>query len=302
MNREQFGRLVAALRKEHYDEYGAVWTQAKLAQMADLSEPLIGNVERGSKTNLEQDLLLKLAQALNLTTGERHEFFAAASGMSADLVSRNDEQPEQTRDALLEIMGQLQLPAMLFDVFSDTLAINRAAAVVGNAGEMFADQVAVPKPLLFNSVYLYFAPEYDSSRRLLRPEQERFAYRMLMNFRVASLRYRAHPYFRYLLSQLMHSATFRIYWQQVHLVADDHLMDTLPMMMQHPQLGGLEFAVSTMSAMTKCGALRLQCFTPLSAATAVKFQALMRDGGGQMISMAAWPRKVFPGQDDWSEV
>ena len=40
MNRKEFGQLIAALRKEHFDEEGNRLTQAKLAERAQQRDPL----------------------------------------------------------------------------------------------------------------------------------------------------------------------------------------------------------------------------------------------------------------------
>ena len=54
MDRKEFGQLIAALRKEHFDEEGNRLTQAKLAERAQqldpqspLNEIIIGKIERG---------------------------------------------------------------------------------------------------------------------------------------------------------------------------------------------------------------------------------------------------------------
>lgn len=294
MNRKQFGQLIAALRKEHYDELGAIWTQARLAQEANLGEALIGNIERGTKANLEPDLLLSLAQALHLTTGERHEFFAAASGVEPIEISHSQTTPTTGLHTLLDIMKDCQLPASIFDVYSDIVAINHAAAVLGGAQEMFANAAAVTNPLMFNSTYHYFAPQFETQRRQVGPDPQHFAYRNIMNFRINSLRYRAEPYFRYLLMNLMRSNTFQRTWRQLHLVEEDHFLDTVPIQMQGTPLGSLYFTTSTIASITKYGALKLMLYAPLSSETTLTFQRLMSNGGGNIYHLAPWPHKRVP--------
>lgn len=80
MKRAEFGQLVTALRREHVDEWDRQWTQAKLAQETGLPLTVMGTIERGSKTQRDEATLLQLAQALQLTSGEREAFFTAASG------------------------------------------------------------------------------------------------------------------------------------------------------------------------------------------------------------------------------
>ena len=74
MDKKAFGKLLAVLRDEVH------WTQADLAEMVEVETGVISNLERGTKKNLEPELLFRLANALGLTTLERREFFLAASG------------------------------------------------------------------------------------------------------------------------------------------------------------------------------------------------------------------------------
>ncbi|MCA9995242.1 MAG: helix-turn-helix transcriptional regulator [Anaerolineales bacterium] len=294
MDRKKFGQLIAALRKEHYDEFGAVWTQTKLAHETNLSETLIGNIERGAKANLEPDLLLNLATALHLTTGERYEFFAAASGVDPIEISHDQTAPTTGLHTLLSIMKNSQLPAAIFDVYSDIVAINHAAAVIGGVQKMFANAATVTNPLMFNSTYHYFAPEFEPLRRAVGPNPQQFAYRNMMNFRINSLRYRAEPYFRYLLMNLMRSNIFQITWRRLHLVEEDHFIDTVPIQMQGTPVGSVHFTTSTISSITKYGTLKLMLYVPLSWETSVAFQRLVGDGGARIYSLAPWPYKQVP--------
>ena len=68
MDRKQFGKLVAALRKEQYDENGDRYTQASLAEailaqdrQTPLNEIIIGKIERGERAILDEHTLLNLA-------------------------------------------------------------------------------------------------------------------------------------------------------------------------------------------------------------------------------------------------
>ncbi len=63
MNREDFGRLIAALRKEHGDEALKPWTQTMLAEEANLAagvdlftKDMTSNVERGKRGVDQQGL------------------------------------------------------------------------------------------------------------------------------------------------------------------------------------------------------------------------------------------------------
>lgn len=75
MNRKEFGQLLATLRKD------MGWTQFQLAELVEIDEAVISQVERGVKKHYEPELLFSLANAFQLTTLERREFFLAASGL-----------------------------------------------------------------------------------------------------------------------------------------------------------------------------------------------------------------------------
>src|SRR6185436_17454386 len=75
MNRKEFGQLLATLRQD------LDWTQFQLSEYADVDEAVISQIERGVKKFFEPELLFNLANALQLTTLERREFFLASSGL-----------------------------------------------------------------------------------------------------------------------------------------------------------------------------------------------------------------------------
>ena len=47
MNRNEFGKLIASLRRD------MGWTQSQLARMADIDEPIISQIERGVKRHFD---------------------------------------------------------------------------------------------------------------------------------------------------------------------------------------------------------------------------------------------------------
>src|SRR6188474_3219904 len=82
MNRKDFGELLSALRQD------LDWTQFQLSEYADVDEAVISQIERGVKKFFEPDLLFCLANALQLTTRERREFFLASSGLDQKQIVR----------------------------------------------------------------------------------------------------------------------------------------------------------------------------------------------------------------------
>ena len=108
MNRKDFGRLIAALRKEHFDPVaGKVWSQKVLAQKTNLSSKIIVNLERGVKVNLDETTLIQLADAFSLTPLERQEFFAAAKtgGVKNFFVEMNMENYKDSASYIHGLLG-----------------------------------------------------------------------------------------------------------------------------------------------------------------------------------------------------
>src|SRR3990172_1994372 len=82
MNRKDFGKLLSTLRQD------LDWTQFELSEYADIDEAVVSQIERGVKRHFEPELLFRLANALQLTTLERREFFLAASGLDQNQIVR----------------------------------------------------------------------------------------------------------------------------------------------------------------------------------------------------------------------
>ena len=129
MDRKQFGKLVAALRKEHYDENGDRYTQAKLAEIiaaedsrTPLNEIVIGKIERGERTILDDQTLLNLADALKLTIGERRVFFLLATGLEHTQIYPVEAEGEAILASVVEMLGDIRLPSLLLDRYLDVLA------------------------------------------------------------------------------------------------------------------------------------------------------------------------------------
>src|SRR5215211_4340715 len=126
MKRQEFGELIATLRQD------LGWTQFQLAEYADMDEAVISQIERGVKKYFEPQLLFQLANAFQLTTLERREFLLAASGLDQSEIVRQPSPAMSTDvfnvrkvlDKMIELTGQVRLPAFLCDVYGDVIAAN----------------------------------------------------------------------------------------------------------------------------------------------------------------------------------
>ena len=126
MPRLEFGSLVGLLRSE------LGWTQSQLSENAEIDSATLSNIERGAKKHLDPELLLRLANALQLTSLERREFFLASCGLDQKDIVRQPSlaTPSDTcnhKELLAKLgglMAQMYAPAFLADVYGDVVAVN----------------------------------------------------------------------------------------------------------------------------------------------------------------------------------
>lgn len=138
---QQFGRVVAALRKEHLDENWTPWSQGQLGEISGLGAEIIAKIEQGKRAP-DSVLVAKLADALQLTVLERREFFALAAGVQQPIARPETGASDQALQNLLGLLGTIPLPAFLHDDYGDMIAANSAATRFAGMSrqEMEADE------------------------------------------------------------------------------------------------------------------------------------------------------------------
>jgi transcriptional regulator with XRE-family HTH domain len=296
MNREEFGTLVEALRKEHLDEDNKKWTQQKLAEEARLSEQMIGTIERGSKATLDAETLLRLAQALSLTSNERKKFFAAASGISIEQISRGDQDRQSGLQEMVAYLKQMYAPAFLLDSFGDIIALNRGCAILYDDPDLHTlQQSSRNSGINFNLLIPVFAPEFKQ-QRASNQEIELFQVNTIAFFRTLTFERRCHPYFVHILDQMRRiSPPFKRLWRDVDLRENDYFMDKILLKVQHRQLGSLCQLACSITAVIATDELRLFTFVPMDEATFQAFQKLFLELKAHEIIqlLPKWPQKEF---------
>jgi transcriptional regulator with XRE-family HTH domain len=296
VNRAEFGQLVEALRKEHLDKDNKTWTQQKLAAEARLSEQMIGTIERGSKAALDADTLLRLAHALGLTSNERKKFFAAASGIRIEQVSRGDQERVTGLQEMLAYLKQVYAPAFLLDSFGDIIALNQGCAILYQDPDLQSFQHSSRNAALnFNLLLPVFAPEFKG-QRASNQEVEIFQVNTIAFFRTLTFERRCHPYFVHLLERMRRSSpSFKRLWRDVDLRESDYFMDKILLKVQHPQLGSLSQFACSITAVIATDELRLFTFVPLGEPTFQAFQKLFLEFNAQEVMhlLPQWPHKEF---------
>lgn len=305
MNRVEFGNLIASLRKEHDDESGLRWTQARLAEEANsaagtelFTEQIVGTIERGRRS-LEENVLVALATALQLTSGERKEFFLAASGVENGRLAREDNDPGEVLNQLSDRMDQICLPSFIVDAYYDVVASTPAMIeLLGleSAGLALGYQNNDRFP--YNMVKLVFSEpehreEYFGARA---PESwPNVLYETMRAFRAVSLRYRSTEYFQGLLEELKRSLLFRRYWRDVYFHEKDHFVDSRRIQFDSPRWGLLTWFYWELPALTSAGELLLCVCVPASHDTVQAFELIVQqDGATKPVRLACWPDKVVP--------
>lgn len=297
MNRKQFGELVAALRQD------LGWTQFQLAEYAELDDPVVSQIERGVKKHFEPELLFQLVNAFRLTTLERREFLLAASGLEQKQIVRQPS-PAMATDVfnirrvlekMIDLTGQLRLPAFLGDVYGDVIAANNIILSFFKLPPEFinrADRI----PAGFSTVRFNFSKDLVARSHVV-DNWDRYALCSMRTFRENSLRYRAQPYFKYLMKIFRNQNEYPLfdrYWKMVSSHEQDKEASTDYFSYQHDEFGQIKYISSSTVSITSFGELFLVQYLPLDQSTSQVFEQLAQQAGQGMQTFASWPDKRIP--------
>ena len=300
MNRVDFGQLIAALRREHEDENLKPWTQAMLAEEANtvagealFNKDTISNIERGIRS-VDYHAMQALATALQLTSGERKEFFLAASGIDSRRITRQDSNPQEVLSELLDNLKQMQLPTTLLDSYCDILAVNLALIELldlPSCGWDLGSQINKPFP--HNELRFLFSEDIAAYfQRLMGEDWHNYAYSAIKIFRTRSLRYRATKYFQELLHELNKLRLFKRYWREVYYHEKDIHFDTADMRMNSPKWGTIACFPTIRTAITSAGELYLSVLVPMDRGTADAFAGIADEiRAPAAFHLTSWPDK-----------
>lgn len=286
MNRVDFGKLVASLRKEHENESGDSWTQEKLAQETNLaagapifSRDIICSIELG-KRNLEGRMLVALATALQLTSHERKEFFLAASGVDTSEIAWQENDPKELYSQVMKSAESLCVPALVLDSYCNILAVNDTLLVLlalADFPQSLMIQGAKNDPPSSPNLLRFIFSE-DGSKHLFKVMGEDFsncAYAAINAFRTFSLAYRSTQYFHDLLHELRKSRLFKRYWSEIYFREKAYGLNNINIDINSSSVGHLSVFISFQTLFTKNGELHVFVLNPRNKETANAFtQAL----------------------------
>jgi transcriptional regulator with XRE-family HTH domain len=297
MNRKEFGELVSALRQD------MDWTQFQLAEYASVDEAVVSQIERGVKKHFEPELLFQLANVFQLTTIERREFFLAASGLDQKQIVRQVSAATTTDvfnvrkvlDKMIELTGQVRLPAFLCDVYSDVIAANQTILLFFKVPPAYVEEAA-HMPGGYNTARFNFGKDLIA-RQLVVDNWDNYALKSMRSFRENSLRYRAKPYFKYLMKTFRNPKEYPLfdrYWKMVSSVEQDKEANTDYFSFHHDEFGDIKYTSSSTISITSFGELFLVQYLPLDAHTSQIFEDLTQQTGPGITQFASWPIKTFP--------
>jgi transcriptional regulator with XRE-family HTH domain len=297
MNRKQFGELVAALRQD------LGWTQFQLAEYAELDDAVVSQIERGVKKHFEPKLLFQLVNTFQLTTLERQEFLLAASGLDQKQIVRQPSAAMSTDvfnvrrvlDKMIELTEQVRLPAFLADVYGDVIAANNSILSFFKVPLQYLDQVD-KIPGGYNTVRFNFSKDLVARSHVI-DNWDQYALNSMRSFRENSLRYRAQPYFKYLMKIFRNQheyPLFERYWKLVSSNEQDKEASTDHFSYLHDEFGQIKYISSPTVSITSFGELFLIPYLPLDQRTSQLFEQLAQQSGTGVTRFAPWPEKKIP--------
>jgi transcriptional regulator with XRE-family HTH domain len=291
MNHQEFGALVKSLRDD------IRWSQAELAERCEVRQPLIDRIERGEyRSLLDDDVLVKLATGLQLTSLERREFLIAASGISEMEMMRPEIGGKSIQfdiKSYLSDVGsyisRITLPVFVTDSFCDILLANRCAVAFYEPPEALMAQAGKAVGS-YNQVHYVF--HRDSNFRELSGEWDwdRLAMVNVRHFRRRTLRFRSKSYYSALIKQLMNTRNypyFERYWRKVVFeIQDDY---SLPVVKPKDASETAFVETESLLALTPYGDLYMHQLLPLNKSTERRFRSLLQKVGSGYQAFAPMP-------------
>lgn len=289
MEHKTFGRIVAALRKEHINfENGHNWSQQDLADDAGLTSRIAGRIERGRQARLDGEILQSLARSFNLTSLERSEFFAMASEVADSEIVRRDLCNEDVFEQVWTLLDDLYAPAFLMDPFGDILGANRALLAFHDLSVRALQDVKAEFGSV-NNLGLLLAAD-SPLRPVLGHGWHSIALANVQLWRVTTLRYRHTARFRQMFSALSAWPDFRMLWMGYnrHERAIDECSRLRSCRYKHGVHGPVAYTVFSNTSLSTYGELYLATFVPQDSTTDALFRELVGKDN-RAVSLAQWP-------------
>lgn len=289
MNLTEFGQLVKALRNSSIDGLGNRGMRESLSEFIHLTTHQLGRLEQGNRKYLDTQTLQLLAKSFNLTKLEQREFYAAASGLSDEVLYRHIE-PAAQLNALVDFIERLQVPAYIVDAYTEMIAVNSSALKLYQIPPDVLEY-ARNKPLGFNTISYLYSSTLGIREIIGESNWREAADLFMMHFRRSTLRVRHTEYFSYIMKLLLNEKQFDIDWYSSHRYTDLKDIYYQYFAFKHPLYGLLNYIGTETTINTSKGSLYLMIFNPSDAATLSLFAELYRGAKHRATRLAPWPEK-----------
>lgn len=288
MNRQEFGQLVAALRKEVFLESGDRYTQGMLGEDTGIGVNVIGSIERGGKAKFEDDILVKLADALKLTSWERQEFYLAGAGVETRFIENQGDEQLTTRKGLVKMLEGIQVPAFVKDAYGDVVAANELVIRFFGISE---NVVVQGRDYLgsYHMINLLFHSEGFARKIYGDVTWERIVIQNINDIRRTSLRYRHTPYWQALFTFLKKRPKFKSYWDITRAEKFGNGIDPI-IQSGTSAFGRVNYISIASPSITPFGEVYLVVYIPKDLETMSLFMKIAKTGT-QIHKLADWPNK-----------
>lgn len=300
MNRKGFGKLIAALRKEQRDLRGNQYTQAKLAELTNTTEQVVGRLERGEKVVFEPEMLALMANAFNLSSRERQEFFLAAAGVDDEHLPSPGNNHLAVFNEVKNILRQLTLPSFVVDSYDNVILVNQSTLALFEFIQKLREQAPTLK-FGFNLLRFVFSTESQFYEYLVENRDD-YLRQSICFFRTISFAYRATSQYQQLIETFTtekEMSRFAKYFnrEKESWKDEDYFYENNPAAIEHPKFGKLKFySPATTTISSSIGALHLVSYLPADLATIKIFSDLAQENF-DVEQISPWPMQEFPVTD-----
>jgi len=288
MNYKEFGKLIKVLRKEQVDPVAAKsWTQKMLADKLNVSLRTVEEVERGTKGNLNPQLLMGVAKVFKLTSMERIKLLGLATSMDESSMVAHTVSAEQMQQYVHTFVCGIQLPFVVYDPLYNMVLCNQPFLQFHGVTEGFLDHASTD-PARFNILRFFFAPDspYLTIRKTI-PEEHILS--SLQYFRGLSFEHRHAAVYASLLSALHRYPGFSKYWEMIKHEERELFFRWQGEEFQHSILGAVSYIVTTTIVLAMPYNLYLSIYVPKSKATQQIFTELSFESHESIQHFAHFP-------------
>jgi transcriptional regulator with XRE-family HTH domain len=278
MQKENFGKICASLREDFYNFVeDRKWSQQDLADVVNLPARLIGQIERGEKTNLHGDLLASLADGFKLTHAERKRFFFLATDETSGELIKEDESISIILEQTLENVQNIRLPVLLHNGLYQIAGLNSAYMQVYGLTPEYLEQISDDDPTKYHVIRHIYEPD-SPVRKNFGTRIEKIEMDNMILWRFLALAHRHDPQFSEIQKKLRSSIqNYGEHWSS--LAGQDSSKKILnpiqSFQYKHPTLGFLRYLAISTSIYSGSRELYMSVLSPSDDQTSIVFNQLI---------------------------